>query len=129
MDQQRWCFMGLVVDNRRESAPGIQELLTEYGHIIMGRMGVPLRGQHVCAISLIVDGSSAEAGELETKLAELPGVEATSCYATAQPGRDGLEAEEMLHTKSSGKERRPELGTRPYGLGPHGVCLVSCPPE
>lgn len=84
MDQQRWCFLGLVVDNRRESAVSIQELLTEYGDIIMGRMGVPLRGLDVCAISLIVNGASPQAETLAEKLARLPGVQVTSSYTTTK---------------------------------------------
>jgi putative iron-only hydrogenase system regulator len=87
--EQRWGVVGIVVNNREAAAVRIQELLTAYGDSVMGRMGVPLRGKHVCVISLIVDGSSDQASELIERLAELPGVTVTSAFTTVQASADG----------------------------------------
>lgn len=109
MEKQRWGFVGLVIDNRQESAVAIQELLTEYGDIIMGRMGVPLRGMHVCAISLIVNGSSEHTEVLAEKLAQLPGVSVSTCYSTVQPSApDGAEAPRA----NQERKQRPEPALR-----------------
>lgn len=92
MEKQCWGVVGLVVDNRRVAAVQIQELLTEYGDIIMGRMGVPMRDKHVCVISLIIDGESKYADELTKKLSALPGVHITQGFTSARPGEIESEA-------------------------------------
>ncbi|MCK9221759.1 MAG: iron-only hydrogenase system regulator [Limnochordia bacterium] len=66
--------LGIVISNRTEAAERVNELLSQYGEMIVGRMGIPYREEGICVISLIIDGSTDEIGALSGKLGTIPGV-------------------------------------------------------
>ncbi|MGE5483923.1 MAG: TM1266 family iron-only hydrogenase system putative regulator [Ignavibacteriales bacterium] len=66
--------VGIVIEDRRQSAPRVQEVLTKHGDVIVGRMGVPYNDRKVAVIALIVDGTTDEIGALTGKLGSIPGV-------------------------------------------------------
>ena len=59
-------------------APRLNELLHEYGSLVLGRQGLPLRDKRINVISLIVEGSTDEIGALTGKAGRLPGVKVKS---------------------------------------------------
>lgn len=67
-------FIGIVVENRKRCAPKVNELLSEYGDIIVGRMGIPYPKRDINVITLIVDGTTDEIGALTGKLGMIKGV-------------------------------------------------------
>lgn len=66
--------VGIVIEDRHQSAANVNAILSEYGDIIAGRMGLPYRQRGVSIIALIVDGSTDEIGAMTGKLGSLPGV-------------------------------------------------------
>lgn len=70
--------VGIVVENRREMASRVNEILGAHADIVVGRMGVPYREKNVSVIALIVDGSTDAIGALTGKLGILPGVKVKS---------------------------------------------------
>ncbi|TZE82617.1 TM1266 family iron-only hydrogenase system putative regulator [Calorimonas adulescens] len=66
--------IGIVVDNREPVSSQLNNILSMYAHIIVGRMGIPYRERGVSVISLIIDGTTDEIGALTGKLGNLPGV-------------------------------------------------------
>lgn len=70
--------VGIVVENRREMASRVNEILGAHADIVVGRMGVPYREKNVSVIALIVDGSTDAIGALTGKLGALPGVKVKS---------------------------------------------------
>ncbi len=62
--------VGIVVKGNREVSVAIQQILTEFSDIIIGRMGVP-RGD-ISAISLIVEGTMERVSALTGRLGKLP---------------------------------------------------------
>jgi len=70
--------VGIVVENRREMASTVNEILGAHADIVVGRMGVPYREKNVSVIALIVDGSTDAIGALTGKLGALPGVKVKS---------------------------------------------------
>ncbi len=70
--------VGIVVENRSETAPKVNDILGMYADIIVGRMGIPYRAKNVAVIALIVDGSTDAIGALTGKLGALPGVKVKS---------------------------------------------------
>jgi len=42
---KRLGVVGIVVENRVENAPKVNSVLTEFGDIILGRLGLPNKGQ------------------------------------------------------------------------------------
>ena len=66
--------VGIVIEEREKVANKVNEILSEYGEIIIGRMGVPSRELKLSLISLMVDGTPDEVGALTGKLGNLPGI-------------------------------------------------------
>ncbi|MBS4020845.1 MAG: iron-only hydrogenase system regulator [Dethiobacter sp.] len=74
--EQRLGVIGLVVEAREKICDCLNAVLSDYGHMIVGRMGIPYRERGVSVIALIVDGNTDELGALSGKLGSLPGVTA-----------------------------------------------------
>ncbi|MGI6543741.1 MAG: TM1266 family iron-only hydrogenase system putative regulator [Limnochordia bacterium] len=85
MDKLCWGVIGIGVDNRHESALQVQEILTDFGDVILGRMGLPMRSADICIISLVIDGKSAKAHQLTERLSALPGVHVTHALSDCRP--------------------------------------------
>ncbi|HOO89466.1 MAG TPA: iron-only hydrogenase system regulator [Syntrophales bacterium] len=81
MDKKRVGFIGIIIENREKHAPQVNALLTEYGDIIVGRMGIPYHERSVSVITLTVDGSTNEIGALTGKLGMIKGVTVKSAMA------------------------------------------------
>ena len=69
--ERRLGVVGIVIQDRKTMAPRVNEILTEHGEIIAGRMGLPYRDRNVSIISLIVDGTTDDLGSLTGKLGML----------------------------------------------------------
>lgn len=65
--------VGIVVEDL-ESSTRVNEVLHDYSHIIIGRMGVPYKEREISVISLIVDGTSDEISAMTGKIGKIPGV-------------------------------------------------------
>jgi len=70
-------FVGIVVEDRTQAAR-VNEILSHYGEIIRGRMGIPDKDTGKAVIGLIVEGTNDQLGALTGKLGNLPGVQAKS---------------------------------------------------
>jgi len=73
--------IGILIEDRRQ-APSVNALLGEYGHLVIGRIGVPCRDKGIGVISLIVEGTTDEVGALSGKLGMLAGVKSKSLLLT-----------------------------------------------
>lgn len=81
MTVHRLGVVGIVVTNRDEAA-SVQTILTEYGDLIVGRMGIPYRERGVSVIALIVDGDTDRLGALTGRLGSLAGVHVRSALTS-----------------------------------------------
>lgn len=70
--------VGIIVNDRRENAAGVNEILTEYGHLIVGRLGIPYDERNKSIISIIVDATDDQIGEISSKLESIDGVRASA---------------------------------------------------
>lgn len=75
---KRLGFVGIIIENREANAAAVNELLGNYGELIVARMGVPYEKRSCSAITLIVDATTDELGVLTGKLGALPGVSVKS---------------------------------------------------
>ncbi|NPV73390.1 MAG: CopG family transcriptional regulator [Pelotomaculum sp.] len=80
--ERRIGVIGIVVEDRDNAAKKINDILSEHGEIIVGRMGVPYREKNISVISLIIDGSTDEIGAMTGKLGGLKGVRVKSALVT-----------------------------------------------
>lgn len=74
----RIAVIGIVVSQRENAAARVNSVLSDYGEIIVGRMGIPYKERGISVISLIVDGSTDEIGALTGKLGNIPHVKVKS---------------------------------------------------
>ncbi|MDI3547232.1 MAG: hypothetical protein PWR10_884 [Halanaerobiales bacterium] len=72
--QKRIGVIGIVVEERNKVTKKLNEILSEFGEIIIGRMGVPSRELKLSIIALIVEGTPDEIGAMTGQLGNLPGV-------------------------------------------------------
>lgn len=72
--------IGIIIEDLTQVSD-VNELLHQYGSIIIGRMGVPYRERGVNVISLIVDGTTDEIGALTGKLGKLKGLSVKSALS------------------------------------------------
>ena len=67
-------IVGIMVDDRGEVAPELQEVITRYGSDIICRMGVPSPSKKKGLITLVFEGELAEVVSFREELSALPGV-------------------------------------------------------
>lgn len=76
--QRRLGFIGIIIHNRKKAAPAVNNILTEFGELIAGRMGIPHLKRDISVIVLIVNASTDEIGALTGKLGKVSGVSVKS---------------------------------------------------
>lgn len=76
--EKRLGVIGIVVEERENAAGRVNTILSEFGHVVVGRMGIPYRERGVAVIALIVDGSTDEIGALTGRLGAVSGVNVRS---------------------------------------------------
>lgn len=72
--ENRVAVIGIVIKNREEAASAINDILSSYGDIIVGRMGIPYKERNISVISVIADGTTDEIGALTGKIGNIKGV-------------------------------------------------------
>ena len=72
--EHRLGVVAVFVENRHDTAPKVNQVLSEYGRILVGRMGIPYRERNLSVIAVIVDGSNDDIGAMTGKLGAIPGV-------------------------------------------------------
>lgn len=65
----------IVVEDRERLAPQVNGILTSYGDLIVGRVGLPYREKNKYVITIVVDGDVAEVNSMVAKLEELGDVQ------------------------------------------------------
>ena len=82
--QKRLGFVGIILGDREKCAPQVNKILSEYGDLIVGRMGIPYPEKSCWVITVIVNATTDEFGALTGKLGHLEGVIAKSALAPAE---------------------------------------------
>jgi putative iron-only hydrogenase system regulator len=67
----------IVVEDNRE-VTRINQILTSFAHIIVGRQGIPFRERGISIISLVLEGTTDEIGALTGQIGRLNGIEIKS---------------------------------------------------
>ena len=75
---KRLGFVGMIIHNRKKTAPLVNRILTEFGDLIIGRMGIPHVKREHSVIVVIVDASTDELGALTGRLGKIEGVSVKS---------------------------------------------------
>lgn len=78
--ETRLAIIGIIVDDR-SSAQAVNQLLSEFGDYIKGRMGIPYDEKEVNVISIVIDAPMDYISALSGKLGALPGVSTKTVYS------------------------------------------------
>lgn len=73
MSDVRLGFVGVVVEERHQ-AEQVNRVLSRFGEIIRGRIGVPDHDTGLAVIGLIVEGTNEQVGAMTGMLGNLSGV-------------------------------------------------------
>jgi len=79
--EKRLGFVGIIISDRKASAPAVNAALTQFGEIIVARVGIPYRERNCCVITLIVDATTDQLGALTGTLGQIPGVSVKAALA------------------------------------------------
>ncbi len=61
-------IVGIILHKREEAAPKVNQVLTDFGDIIVGRMGMPYNDRQMHVITLIVDGKDSAICKMTSQL-------------------------------------------------------------
>jgi putative iron-only hydrogenase system regulator len=81
MEERMVGVIAIIVKERDEAAPEVNEVLTHFGTIVIGRMGLPYHDRGLNIITLIVDATTDQIGALTGRLGTLSGVTVKSTLA------------------------------------------------
>ena len=79
--KKRLGFVGIIIENRKQSAEEVNHILHKHAGMFVGRMGVPYKERNLSVITLIVDANTNEIGSLTGQLGEITGVHVKSALA------------------------------------------------
>ncbi|MBN2143923.1 MAG: iron-only hydrogenase system regulator [Candidatus Aureabacteria bacterium] len=66
--------VAVIIKDRMSASRKVNEVLSQYGEMIIGRMGIPYHQRNTHIISIIVDGTTDEIGAMTGKLGSIPEV-------------------------------------------------------
>jgi len=78
---KRLGFVGIIIEDRQRAAPLVNEVLTSFGDCIVARTGIPYESKHCCVITLIVDATTDQVGDMTGRLGKLAGVSVKSALS------------------------------------------------
>ena len=81
MENRAVGVVAIIIKNRAETANLVNDALTAFGDIVIGRMGLPYHERDLNIITLIVDASTDQIGSLTGKLGMIDGVSVKSTLA------------------------------------------------
>ncbi len=80
---KKLAIVGVIITNRT-IVPEVQSVLSDFGDIIIGRMGVPDKANGINAIALIVEGENEQLSALTGKLGRLDSVSVKSAVTSVE---------------------------------------------
>ena len=78
--ETRIALIGIIVENP-DSVEELNHLLHEYGHYIIGRMGIPYRERNLNIISVAIDAPQDIISALSGKIGRLNGIGVKTEYS------------------------------------------------
>ncbi len=80
--ENRIALIGIIVEDKA-AVSKVNEILSEFAQIIIGRMGIPYRENNMSIISVAIDGPQDKINTLSGKLGNIDGVSAKTLYTKA----------------------------------------------
>ncbi len=84
---KRIAVIGAILEDPREQHGRFNQVITQYQHLIYGRMGLPFHDDHLSVVSLVVAGSLDEINGLTGKLGGIPGISVKTSISKREVNR------------------------------------------
>lgn len=78
--ETRLAIIGIIIEDRNVAGT-VNELLSDFGQYIKGRMGLPYEEKNLSVISIVIDAPMNAISSLSGKLGALPGVSTKTVYS------------------------------------------------
>ncbi|MBO5494729.1 MAG: iron-only hydrogenase system regulator [Eubacterium sp.] len=78
--ETRVAVIGIIVENR-ESVSRLNEILSEYGEYIIGRMGLPYEKKNINCITVVLDAEQNVINTLCGAIGKLDGVSSKAAFS------------------------------------------------
>jgi len=75
-NKHRLGVLAIILTDQAKAFSSLNNLLHQYSHLIVGRMGIPYKERDISVMSIIIDGTNDDIGALTGKIGQLPGVTA-----------------------------------------------------
>lgn len=79
--EKRLGTVSIILDPQVTPVATVNELISQFGDEVIGRMGLPYHDRNISIITLITDSSVERLSALTGKLGKLPGVQVKSLMA------------------------------------------------
>lgn len=79
--EKRIAVIAVILENPKDVQGRVNGLISEFGEIVIGRMGIPNHERNIGVLSLIVEGTENEINTLTGKLGNIQGVNARATMA------------------------------------------------
>lgn len=73
--------VGIIIEGDRKIATSVNGILSDYGDLIIGRMGIPSREDEIYLISVAVKGTAERISAMTGKIGRLGGVKIKSAVS------------------------------------------------
>jgi len=80
-NQKRLGFVGIIIDDRAKCAGIVNDILSQYASLILARTGLPNAKGSTSIITLVIDATTDELGDLTGKLGNISGISVKSGLA------------------------------------------------
>ncbi len=81
--EKRLGTISIVLERNTTPTSRVNELISQFGDCVIGRLGLPYPTRGVNIITLIVDASVEQVSALTGKLGQLPGIQVKSLMSKA----------------------------------------------
>jgi len=81
--EKRLSTISIILERKTTPAARVNELISQFGDCVIGRLGLPYPARGVNIITLIVDASVEQVSALTGKLGQLPGIQVKSLMSKA----------------------------------------------
>ena len=78
--ETRVAVIGIIVENK-ESVSALNALLSDYGDVIIGRMGIPYPKRNINCITVVIDAPQDDINTLCGLIGKLDGVSSKAAFS------------------------------------------------
>lgn len=81
MMNKRLGFIGIIIEKRNNVVQRVNDILSQYSHCIVARLGLPYKEKDCSVITVIVDTDTDELGKLTGTLGLIEGISVKSALS------------------------------------------------